>query len=67
MVPYFILIDLFRKFIVFVDYIFSSAFSTNYKLKTMNKHNFRRFYGKSHAEYASKYVQFSEATTADTS
>ena len=33
----------------------------------MNKHNFRRFYGKSHAEYASKYVQFSEATTADTS
>ena len=46
MVPYFILIDLFRKFIVFVDYIFSSAFSANYKLKTMNKHNFRRFYGK---------------------
>ena len=33
----------------------------------MNKHNFRSFYGKSHAEYASKYVQFSEATAAHTS
>ena len=66
-VPYFILIDLFGKFIVFVDYIFSSTFSANHKLKIMNKHNVRRFYGKSRARYASKYVQFSEATAADTS
>ena len=54
------------KFIVFVNHIFSSAFSANYKLKIMNKNNFRRSYGKSHAHFVSKYVRLSEATTAAT-
>ena len=53
MVPDFIFIGLLDKFIVFVDYIFSSAFSSDYKLKIMNKNNVRRFYGKSHAQYKS--------------
>ena len=49
-------------FIVFAGYIFSSVFSANYKPKIVNKNNVRRFYGKSHAQYVSKYVRLSEAT-----
>ena len=32
----------------------------------MNKNNFRRSYGKSHAHFVSKYVRLSEATIAAT-
>ena len=66
MVPYFIFIALLGNFIVFVDYTFSSAFSANYKPKIINE-NINRFYGKSHTQYASKYVQLSKATATSSS
>ena len=67
MVPYFIFIALLGNFIVFVDYTFSSAFSANYKPKIINENNINRFCGKSHTQYASKYVQLSKATATATS